>query len=289
MKTHQLIIGVLLGLCGTVVYAKPVLNHIMIIWGENSNYEKSIEQPYLHKLAQSNIEFTNFSAVTHPSEPNYVAFACGMVALDSDAVNAMSFPQKNVFDLLDAKGISWKEYEESMVTPGKDTKFYRSKHDFCINFISIQTSATRKAKIKSFQGNNPASYRELMSANPPVLCMVTPNMCNDGHDCGVGQFNTWLKSSSFFQDMLKSKYYKDGAIFITFDENEYEPGNRIYCVAVSAKAKSGEKVSEYFDHYSMLRSVEDNWELSPYLTKNDKSANSMLGVFTSTAKPHKKN
>ena len=66
-------------------------------------------------LAEQGILLTNNFAVTHPSEPNYVsAIGADYFGMNNDD---MTFIDKNistVIDLLEAKGISWGEYQEDM-------------------------------------------------------------------------------------------------------------------------------------------------------------------------------
>ncbi|MBX7246947.1 MAG: alkaline phosphatase family protein [Candidatus Sumerlaeaceae bacterium] len=260
------------------------LNHIMIVWGENKGLTATLAQPYLAALAASYSQFSNYHGLTHPSQPNYVGFACGTLAVTAN-VGCVSLTNTNLVDLLEAKGVDWREYEESMTTACVDTALYMAKHDFFAGFTSISGDPPRMAKIRSFNGATPATYSELMGTNPPPLVMVTPNMCNDGHDCGVAQFNSWLKPGggfTFFQDMLSSKYYTDGAIIVTFDEDDGTGGNVIYCVAVSALAKPGHTISNNYNHYNLLRTVEDNFALGT-LTANDAGAANMLAAFNPAA------
>jgi acid phosphatase len=256
------------------------LNHIMIIWGENTNESTADSQPYLASLASTYAQYTDYHAVTHPSQPNYMAFMCGTVTVTSD-VGCAAEPDANLVDLLEAHSVGWCEYEESMVTPCADAYPYLSKHDFAVNFSSVKNDPVRLAKIKGFDATTSATYAPLLGENPPAVAFVTPNMINDGHDGGVDNFDTWLKPGggfTFFQDMLASKYFTDGAIFITFDENSGLTGNQVYCVAVSSKAISGYDVASTFNHYSLLRTIEDNFSLGT-LGANDDTADNMLAAF----------
>lgn len=60
-----------------------------------------------------------YSAVTHPSEPNYVACIGGdYFGMNNDAVNNIPANISSVVDLLEDKGISWGHYEEDMPYTG---------------------------------------------------------------------------------------------------------------------------------------------------------------------------
>jgi len=57
--------------------------------------------------------------ITHPSEPNYVASVSGDTqGVTDDSFNAIDSSVKTVVDLLEAKGISWGEYQEDMPSTG---------------------------------------------------------------------------------------------------------------------------------------------------------------------------
>ena len=250
----------------------------MIIWGENTNYATATSRPYLFSLLTTYSEYSNYLAVSHPSEPNYLAFGGGDTFVSTDYAYCLNLANQNLVDRLETGGIDWREYEENYPSSCSQNSLYVIKHDFFINFSSVNSNSSRTNKIYAFQGNSPSTYSELTGDYPPHFVTITPNLCNDGHDCGVSQFNSWLRDSTFFQDMLNSKYYTDGAIFVTFDENASGSPNRVYCVAISAQAKRGYKASTSYNHYSLLRTVEDNWGL-PTLTANDAAASNMFEAF----------
>lgn len=267
-----------------VANAAP-LNHIMVIFGENTNYSTAKAQPYLATLASNYAEFTNYHAVTHPSQPNYMALACGAVVVSGDP-GCTNVNATNLADLLDQANVNWREYMETMTTPCVDTpglNGYASKHDYLVNFTDIKTSAARLANIKGFTANNSATYSELLGTNPPAVALCSPNLINDGHNTGVAAFDTWLKPGggfTFFQDLLSSKYFTDGAIFVTFDETLASTGaNQVYCVAVSGLVTPGATSTTNYNHYSLLRTIEDSFNLGTLAT-NDFTASNMLGLFS---------
>lgn len=263
----------------SISQATPVLNHIMVIWGENANYAGATAQPYLYALATTYGSYTNYQALAHPSEPNYVGFAGGSTFVSADLDTCVYIPNQNLVDRLESGGISWREYEEDYSGPCEQNGtngLYALKHDFFINFLDVNSTTNRTNNIIGFVSGVSSTYSELTGDNPPAFVAVTPNLINDGHNTTVASYNGWLQSTSFFQDMLQSKYFTDGAIFITFDESSGSSlPNRIYCVVVSALAKPGYQASTAYTHYSLLRTVEDNWGL-PTLTDNDAAASNMF-------------
>jgi hypothetical protein len=130
--------------------------------------------------------------------------------------------------------------------------------------------------------------------NTPSYSFIVPNLCNDGHDApcvdgapgGLESINVWLKK--WIPKILESSAFKkDGLLIVTFDEAEFpsdssaccnEPvgpntpsagitgpgGGKTGAVLVSRFIKPGSVNSTPYNHYSMLRSIEDIFEL-PHL------------------------
>ena len=70
-------------------------------------------------LSKQGILLTSYYALTHPSQPNYIASVGGdYFGLDND--NDAQIPENvsTVVDLFESKGIAWKEYMESIPSPG---------------------------------------------------------------------------------------------------------------------------------------------------------------------------
>lgn len=71
----------------------------------------------LNWLAKQGITLSGYHAVTHPSEPNYVAAIGGdYFGMQNDDFNQIAKNVSTVIDLLEDKGISWAEYQEVSLT-----------------------------------------------------------------------------------------------------------------------------------------------------------------------------
>ncbi len=57
----------------------------------------------------------------------------------------------------------------------------------------------------------------------PSFAWVTPNLCNDGHDCGNNVVDSWARDN--VQPVLDSAAYRAGqvAVFIWYDEDQPVP------------------------------------------------------------------
>jgi phospholipase C len=86
---------------------------------------------------------------------------------------------------------------------------------------------------------------------------ITPNLCHDTHNCGVGTGDRFL--SSLMSDITSSAEYRGGktAVFITYDEDDGSHSNRIPTLVISPYTQPGARSSKRFTHYSLLRTTED--------------------------------
>src|SRR5579862_6814531 len=96
----KLLLLIIIVLTGTISQAAPVLNHIMVIWGENTNYASATAQGYLYTLLTTYGEYSNYQAVSHPSEPNYLSFGGGSIFLTTDYSTCWHIPNQNLVDRL---------------------------------------------------------------------------------------------------------------------------------------------------------------------------------------------
>jgi acid phosphatase len=247
--------------------------------------------PNLQYLAKQGILLTNYYAVTHPSEPNYCAVVAGdNFGMDNDDFNAIPANISTVVDLLDTQGISWGEYQQDMPYAGfqgfnfSNQKTYANdyvrKHDPLILFDSVTSNATRLSLIKNFTSFN----SDLAAKTLPQWSFITPNMTNDGHDTSVTVAASWTRS--FIEPLLNNTYFMNNTlIVITFDEDEtYTVGNKVYTLllgGVIPDSLKGTTDDTFYNHYSMLSTVEVNWGL-PSLGRWDCGANVLEVVANKT-------
>src|SRR5690242_17029195 len=97
---------------------RPVsLNRIAVLVLENRSYENVFGNPaapYLNRLARSGALATRYFAVTHPSLPNYVALTTGGHKTVNSDCAACRASGRSLAGQLEAAGISWRAYFESM-------------------------------------------------------------------------------------------------------------------------------------------------------------------------------
>jgi hypothetical protein len=233
-------------------------DRVVFVLFENAYYEQAIQQPFFKQLAGKGVLFTGFNAITHPSQGNYVALTSG--ALNGVRGNgAYNLNVRNITDLLDARGISWKVYAEDFpgnCFTGSYKNAYARKHNPFISYMNVQGSPERCAKIVS----GAQFDRDAATGSLPQYAFYIPNQKNDGHDTGVSYADKWYRKA-FSRHFQNPALAKNTLFVTTFDESGGTHQNHIYTSFYGAMLKPGLQVSAPLDLYSLLRLVEDNWSL----------------------------
>jgi hypothetical protein len=255
--------------------AAPRYDHIFVIIEENHTAGEIIGNPatpILNRLAQTYGYASKFYAERHPSEPNYVAILGGNTfgIRDDDAfyckpaMSDWACPKSgqegyvghtvaapNLAAALEARGLSWKGYFESISEPGslawhwpspqspvagQPEALYASKHNGFISFKSVQDDPRRAQKLVGFD----QLERDIASGALPNYAQIVPNQCNDMHglhganvpdDCakGDGLVARADRLVGMLTDRIMATPAWKGAgnfaIVITFDENDDHNGD----------------------------------------------------------------
>jgi hypothetical protein len=251
----------------------PNFEHIVIVIFENKEFGTvfaNTENPYFKQLAKSYTLLTQHYAVTHPSLPNYLALIGGDtfgVTFDCTAciVDAPSLP-----DLIEASGRTWKTYQEDMPSPcfpGPEKDNYAIKHNPFMYFKPIRLSKDRCTNdIVPFTQLS----TDIAAGALPNFMFITPNLCNDAHDCPLSTADAWLRN---FMGQITPALEKDGQpylVIVTWDEGQGdhtccgipEPaGGRVATILVSPQVQSGFNDDTPYNHYSILKTIEESWHL----------------------------
>jgi phosphatidylinositol-3-phosphatase len=250
---------------------------------ENHSYSSVIGSsaaPYENALANSCGLATNYHGVTHPSLPNYMAATGGTTAgitNDCSPSSSCESTGPSIFGQVAASHRQWRSYEESMPSNCDKTTAspYAVKHNPAPYYTQIASQCAQWDVPFGTTSSGPF-LSAVRSGSLPAFSFVTPNLCNDTHDCSVGTGDAWLRS--VVGQITSSAMYKAGrtAIFITWDEGE-SGGNHVPTIVVSPTVKAGTQSATNYDHYSLLRTAEEMLGLS--LLGNASSASSMRSAF----------
>ncbi len=250
---------------------------IVVVVLENTSYSEAISKPFFSQLAKSGALFTNYHAIGHPSQPNYVAMIAGdKMGVSGDA--PYDLEGASLADLLEAKGKTWRVYAEDF--PGRcylgSTKGkYARKHVPFLSFKNIQGQPDRCANItdtakfeNDFKTGGLANYN-----------MYIPNLNNDGHDTGAAYADNFM-AQTFSALLGDSKLMSDVLFVVTFDEDDniFGGSNKIFTVLYGPMVKPGVEISTRYDHVSLLRTIEDGFQLGD-LGRKDQTANPLTGFW----------
>ncbi|HEV2269377.1 MAG TPA: alkaline phosphatase family protein [Steroidobacteraceae bacterium] len=169
---------------------------------------------------------------------------------------------------------------------------YAAKHDPFVYFHTILDRPARCAAHIVKLDELTTDLRRI--ATTPNYSFITPNLCNDGHDlrCADGEIGGLVGIDRFLRKWVplithSPAFRKDGLLIITFDESDgaapdaYDAccnekplptdpnqpgfqgpgGGRIGAVLLSPYIRRGTVSSVPYNHYSLLRTVEDIFDL----------------------------
>jgi hypothetical protein len=240
---------------------------VFIIVFENQGSIAVTQDPHFSHYANLGITLPKHQAATHPSQPNYWA----MVAGDTfNTTNAnIDLDASHVGDLMDAKGISWKTYQEGY--PGNcftnQTHYrYVRKHNPFISFLNMQMNETR-CNLHIVDARQ--LDIDLANQTLPQFSFYTPDLDNDGHDTGIAFAGRFVRN---FLELRLPKFPNRTLVVITWDEDDYKDANEVLTILLSKDLLPSkyEDITPY-THYSLLRTIEENWGLDS-LNKSDWNA-----------------
>jgi hypothetical protein len=277
--------------------ATPAIKHVFEIVLENeesSAIYAADAAPYFNSLAAQAVKLNAMYGAGHASLDNYMAMFSGNepnpnTELDcSAAAPGCAVPADqhgmptNLGDQLEAAGLTWKVYAESMpapctYSPTAPTTFnapYAERHNPGVFFGAITGAQSRcDARVVPYEAPATGLAADLASADgAPSFSLIVPNSINDGHDGrppdSIMAADGWLAAN--VPMILDSPAYQDGGVLIiTFDEGTStrgccgaDPGGGLIAgLVLSPLARAGAESDAPYNHYSVLRTIEDAFGL----------------------------
>jgi len=236
--------------------AVPRPLHTVVVMFENHPYDEIIgnpQAPYINALAHEGALFTSSYAVTHPSEPNYLALLSGSTqGVTSDQCPTTLRAPNLAADLI-AAGLTFAGYSEGLPAPGSQAcgaGGYARKHVPWTDFSNIPRSVNQP-----FSKFPTAGYSRL-----PDVSFVIPDLCHDMHDCPVGTGDAWLRQH--LGGYARWAMTHDSLLIVTWDEDDGFHSNHITTIFVGQQVRPG-RYGRPIDHYNVLRTIEQAYGL-PY-------------------------
>ena len=271
--------------------------HVFVIMMENTGYNALIgnpNAPWINHAAGKYGLATNYYGVSHPSQPNYIAATSGStngVADDNDTT--ISVP--NIVDQLESNGKTWTAYMQSLslcatkLDHACGNQLYERKHNPFVSYMDVQSNPARMANIVDFSQLS----TDLASGNVANYVWISPDQCHDMHGRGATasdpcDFSNVQKliatgdaflSSTVGSIMSSPVWTGNSAIFIMWDESDFTGsgpfgfgdtsgcckanpgGGHVVSLVISHSDHSARTSAVAYNHYSMLRTIQDGWQL----------------------------
>ena len=285
-------------------------DHVLVVVLENQNYESTIQSDLFKSLAAKGASFTNFGNLYHHSYPNYLAMIAGSDFNTHKRLNSdgqVDFQDdsdhRTIGDLL-----NWKNYAEDYPSSPNDQKpflgnssgRYARKHVPFLSFQQVQNKSFHNVVGVDTHSKDNAFVTDIRNfiADPqkhplPEYMFYSPNLDDDGHDPVLNPRKGLKKSADWLYNFLtswlnfdetnwtpKDDALKRTLLVITYDESEgNKKPERIYTVFLGNMVKPQE-ISGDYNHYSVLRTIEDNFSLEPiHKDSGDGAAQVINGVW----------
>ena len=204
---------------------------------------------------------TNYRAVAHPSEPNYLALFSGSTqGVTDDGVHNLA--RQNLANQLEAAGKTWRVFAQNVppgcfkgatAQNGRDgSGSYARKHEPAVSFKSVYSRPASCRKIRDFTAFAPSAAD---------FELIVPNLCNDMHDCSTAVGDAYLRT--FIPRILRSPSMKGSVLFLTWDEgtSKLGGGGKVATVVIGPTVKRGFRSATPHSHYSLVRTIEAAWGL----------------------------
>jgi phosphatidylinositol-3-phosphatase len=258
---------------------------VLVVIEENHSYrEMRDSMPYLTRLSDTYGYATNWTAITHPSAPNYLAIAGGSTfgVTDDSAPAADEYAvgsAKSVFDQALSANKTAGTYAESMP---KNCHVY----DYPDRAVGVPKYAVRHNPWVYFYAGRddcldhdqalPQFAQDAAANDLPNVGFLIPNLEHDAHDGSLATADTWLQTQ--LRPVLHSKDFASGklVVVVTADEDDKTAGNAVL-TSVLTPALSGKVVKTPLNHYSLTRFIAQILGVAPL--ENARAAPDMRAAF----------
>jgi hypothetical protein len=255
-KLGFFVAAILIVPCATFAGTIPTPDHVVMVIEENTNLSTVLTTsyfPYINSLISSGALFTDSYAITHPSQPNYLALFSGSTqGVTGNGTIPNQFTTSSLGGLLIGAGYTFGGYSEDQPSAGylgDSSGHYVRKHNPWSDFADVP--ASDNLPFTSF----PTDYTQL-----PTVSIVVPNQLHDFHD-QYETGDTWLQTNlGGYVNWAKTH---NSLFILTFDEDDNQGGpNKIFTLFAGAGVVAG-TYTETINHYSVLRTIEDMYGLTP--------------------------
>lgn len=256
-------------------------------------YYTDAEVPFYWNLADQYVLFDNFfSSGNGGSVQNHLYWVAAAPGADDEQIPPEGWGDlPTIFDRLEAKNISWKFYVEDYDTTmnfrtpagvGRTSQIVRAPLLAFARFVDTPELAGRIVDLSTY-------YDDLRKGTLPAVAYIVsagaseqpPSPLHPGQRLVKNLLNALMKSTAWNNSAFVLSYDRAGGWYDHVKPPQVDAhglGFRVPALLVSPYARQGHINSTPLDFTSLLRFIEDNYDLQP-LTERDKNANSIVSAF----------
>ena len=300
------------GPCGSMAGQPATIKHVVIIMDENQSYDAIMggnAAPNIKNYANECGVATKYWAITHPSHSNYIGVVAGNTYVPPGCSNWTCVTKPldfcggttgtngtqtcpNIFAQLNAAGVSWKVYADSMPANCSQSAAdpYSAGHNPAVWFTqgtgSNNISASCNTNDVPLTSATAGLQHDITNNSLPSYSWIVPNKCNDMHNCSGGvnpvtAGDTFAKT--WIDKIIATPDYQNGntIIFLTWDEgveggrpfNEdclsgsglTDESCHVPLIAISPYIAAGSTPGAFYTHYGLLQATERLMGITTFL------------------------
>jgi phospholipase C len=258
-------------------------------------YYDGTDIPYYWNLADNYVLFDQFfSSAQDGSFANHLFWVAGIppIAAKGQKLSDVLANIPTIFDSLQAAGVSWKFYVQNY----NPTITYRNESASgnkgsqvvwvpLLNFDRFIDDPTLSSHIVDLN----QYFIDLQNGTLPAVSYIVPSGASEHPPSSLMSGQRFVKS--VLQELMRSSSWDSTAFMLAYDDwggwydhvkpiqvDQFGYGPRVPVILVSPYAKSGYIDHTVLDFTSMLKFIEQNWNIAP-LAQRDTKANNFLSAF----------
>ncbi len=263
-------------------------------------YYDDRELPYYWNLADEYVLFDRFFSSAHAGSVwNHMYWVAGVPGNDHDRIPPGGFGDiPTIFDRLEERQISW--------------KFYIHDYDPAVTFRSLDPDTPLPPQVVwspllSYDRflDDPALFsriadlseyfEDLKNGTLPAVAYIVPVGASEHPPGSITVGQRFVRN--LIQALMQSEAWYSSALLVTYDDwggwydhvpppqvDDYGFGFRVPAFMVSPYARRGFIDSTELDFTSVLKFIEENWNIEP-LAARDAQANNFLTAFDFSQPP----
>ncbi len=250
--------------CGSIAAPPTQYQHVVVIIEENRSWGSvggvgfaDSNMPFLKDLGKHCTVFSDWTE-TNTSENSltqYIGLTSGVnnpaTVNDCSPSASCRSTDDNIFRQVRLAGGTARNYVEGAST-GCSAGTNAAKHIPAMYYFGTYTDGSGTHNDHDFCTTEVRPLSELDPANLPTYSVITPSLCNDGHDCVHSSVDTF--AHKVLQPILDSAAYQSGntAVMVMYDEDRPVPN-----LLIAPTAAAGVNSTPGAGHAAMLRTWDE--------------------------------